>query len=567
MAAISDFYGEEDMLDCTEVDDREGNSKRASTLSTRLCLENCEKDPISLNTIPEDHVIRMKVGSEGMRCYDVETLYTFLKSKNSDPLTLKRFTQKQLNRIAEKYREVMNKSESEAPNLKIDEFVDMGAVETSSAMGMTMWGSPGADGADTPLPLGADTPLKIERLDLQYMEDFDRTNSHYRRFNNSILHTKGDYYIMSYRLFYAPKNLHEHEHEDPVVSYHPWNTKWDSKVDKPMLVLLKYDKETNRFMILEERDLGYFCPKDVPVKNVIADARLAMLNGKIYAHGNGWGVRRGQLGSQRKKLTTTVRSCMISRYCELVVEMLMRLETSQEKASDEKLPSDVHELIFPCMTNLFSYNRRGSDIIEKNWSFFSVHDNCYTEYGLQPHVVAKMDMLSPHHGECNHIVDCTDTYEQKNTIFEKVCELIGESCYFSPGGSLIVYNEKELINVGHFKYDYTVQNLLPIDPSKQRIHNLNYVYLMFFYTISSSPPFQLMRVSHAFIPTDGTTPYALVFAMGIAPIGNTSFVVSYGEGDDTSNLLILSKKELESMLVDVDSLQPQDYTFTWKYVK
>lgn len=403
--------------------------------------------------------------------------------------------------------------------------------------------------------------MHVQILPLRLTMKEDRTREHYRRFNNSVIHFRDHLYMMSYRLFLAPRSHQIKKTGGPVEArFHPWNSDWSSAVDQTILSLLRYHPESKTFEVLEEKPMSYFCPKDIPINDVVADGRLVVYQDKVYVHGNGWGVRHDELGAQKKDVKRTVSSCSRSGgTCELVVEMLMRLD-SKPSAS---MPTSVHELIFPCLNNDFSYHSRHGDVVEKNWSFFEIKGRFYTEYLLAPHIVAKIDMKSPRK-TCNHPVECDHIHRQNDTVFGRIAKAKGGGCFFSPGGSPIAFNEHEMINVGHVKYNYTEVTLLDVASHPGlRMHPSNYVYLMFIYTFSSQPPFELRRVTHSFIPVHKDNPYALVFAMGIAPLPHDDYVISYGEGDDTSNMLILPRARIEHMLLPVDSMTPDNYRFEW----
>jgi hypothetical protein len=327
------------------------------------------------------------------------------------------------------------------------------------------------------------------------------------------------------------------------------------------MVLLRFNADQT-FTILEEKPLFYMCPRDQEVDDTIADARLMWFRRRVYTHGNGWGLRFDDFGAQKKQLSTAVVKCSTSKNCELAVEMLMRLESEPEEKGG---PHNVHEIVFPCMNNDFSYKRHGTDVIEKNWSFFEVNGEMYMEYMLGPHIVARIDMDMPR-TTCNHPADCSVVHRHDGTVFEHIARAKGGNCFFSPGGSPIRWSKKEFINVGHVKYDYTAVELLAVNDKLDtlRMHPGEAVYLMFFYTFSAQAPFEILRVSHSFIPSYSGNPYALVFAMGIAPLPKRQgFVVSYGEGDSTSNLLTLSRVTINRMLVPVDKITPETYRFEW----
>lgn len=81
-----------------------------------LCLQDCEADPIDLDEIPRDELIRLKLGNK-LRCYKLENLYLHLSNANSEPTTRVTFSQLQLDRITRLYRE---RYDPDAPALDVN---------------------------------------------------------------------------------------------------------------------------------------------------------------------------------------------------------------------------------------------------------------------------------------------------------------------------------------------------------------------------------------------------------------------------------------------------------------
>ena len=83
---------------------------------------------------------------------------------------------------------------------------------------------------------------------------------------------------------------------------------------------------------------------------------------------------------------------------------------------------------------------------------------------------------------------------------------------------------------------------------------------MYFYTFSTEYPYNILRVSHAFIPpTHGK--YLLAFPMGIAPVNGNKFAVSYGEADKFVKIMTISTNEIEKMMLNYLTLDPIKYKF------
>ena len=118
----------------------------------------------------------------------------------------------------------------------------------------------------------------------------------------------------------------------------------------------------------------------------------------------------------------------------------------------------------------------------------------------------------------------------------------------------ISFNDNEFIAVGHIKYNYNKDVIL--DKSKFLKNKVlhfdkscwsnpsNLIYMMYFYTFSKKFPFNITKISHAFIPDKSF--YLLAFPMGITKMHNSNdFVISYGEGDCHVKLLHMSFLEIK----------------------
>jgi hypothetical protein len=61
---------------------------------------------------------------------------------------------------------------------------------------------------------------------------------------------------------------------------------------------------------------------------------------------------------------------------------------------------------------------------------------------------------------------------------------------------------------------------------------------MFLYTWRSSPPYDVMQISHAFIPFDAQDHTGVVFPAGLQKKGSGALLVSYGAGSLLLSALI-----------------------------
>ena len=130
--------------------------------------------------------------------------------------------------------------------------------------------------------------------------------------------------------------------------------------------------------------------------------------------------------------------------------------------------------------------------------------------------------------------------------------------YFSLGTSPIHYSKDEYLAVGHSRIHHDdIQYGLPsvattlreISKTNPKFRHPKLDYFMFFYTLNKTD-LQVNRISNSFIVGDHL-PFFVQFPMGIIPITlrkRVHFMISYGEGDARSKLLVISKKSIETLL-------------------
>ena len=102
----------------------------------------------------------------------------------------------------------------------------------------------------------------------------------------------------------------------------------------------------------------------------------------------------------------------------------------------------------------------------------------------------------------------------------------------------------------------THSRIRPLPPHLVFVHR---DYFMFLYTWRAAPPYDVMHVSHAFIPSDAQDHTGVVFPAGLQLLQSGGLLVSYGKGDDRSMLLTLGRAMLEEMLQPVDGLDARNY--------
>jgi len=362
----------------------------------------------------------------------------------------------------------------------------------------------------------------------------------YRRFNNSIIHYHGSLFLMTYRLFHPSRTRTILETDEQT--FHPWNSKWSSFVDVTVLAVLRWNG--TQFMVLKEMLLHY--PERLyKFDQQFDDSRIAKLNNNYYIYGQTWVTPEDEIapdiirqGSQKSNI---VKCLTTQKNCDAALVVLAPLEKSE-------LPNRalIKSISMPCVFRKEINKIHGGDTsIEKNWSFFNdSHGKIWFQYLIHPHMVISLD--------------CQKLYTTPSPL-EAIRKHYGCSLFFSPGGPLSRWKPGQMLGVGHLKYDYKCLTLLK-DLHGLRLHP-HYIYGLYFYIIEDRPPFRILEFSKGFVPRYKGQKYALVFPMGSVEIDKETWAVSMGNGDATPNVMILSRKDIESTLQK--SIKPSDYSVTW----
>ena len=142
-----------------------------------------------------------------------------------------------------------------------------------------------------------------------------------------------------------------------------------------------------------------------------------------------------------------------------------------------------------------------ASLMEKNWSPFVYKDDLYLSYKLSPHIVLKCDIFSG---------VCSEMYKSKSKLPEKI-----------RGSSQTIFWRKEDAYVGIAHTTTTIR--------KERTYH-HYIYLM-----DKSPPFEIFKVSEAFIFPSHFNDWRdkIQFCCGIY-IEEPYFYISYGVADCVS---------------------------------
>ena len=165
-------------------------------------------------------------------------------------------------------------------------------------------------------------------------------------------------------------------------------------------------------------------------------------------------------------------------------------------------------------------------------------------------------------------------------LIDDIINFYGKNNIFFSLGSPSIKYKNNYISVGHVKIVYN--NLYPNTPfntffKKLHFNNIHkhgkFIYFMFLFEYDNN--FNIIKISHSFIPTEklSTTyhnkynnkyychfPYFLVFPCGITFYKKT-YIISYGEGDCKTKLLLFNESEIDFLLHDITTLSHSTYLF------
>ena len=88
-------------------------------------------------------------------------------------------------------------------------------------------------------------------------------------------------------------------------------------------------------------------------------------------------------------------------------------------------------------------------------------------------------------------------------------------------------------------------------------------YIYFMYLVAFTDLYEVVSFSNQFIPTDNNfshLPYLLVFPSGFTK-KDDNYIISYGEGDERSKLLILTEREIDKLMTPINEIDPEKYNF------
>lgn len=392
-------------------------------------------------------------------------------------------------------------------------------------------------------------PVQILSPELDLVIEKDAKPDHYRRFNNSLIHFRDDIYLMTYRIFLPSKVSRTFKSDSR--NRHPWSSNWSSVLDDTVVAVLK-KHPNHRFEVLKELWLHY----PAHLRNFagnLQDARIVKLKGHFYLYGQAWITPWADMAPEifQQHPSATIKDCLNEKAdCALVTVLLERIDIPVDSCGHPKAINIV-EINLPCLNNPVTYQKWGYDVVEKNWCFFEHKKDVFFEYMLSPHIVFDLQ--------------CQNKYETESPI-TRVAKDVGCGIFFSPGGPLVRWDEHHLLGCGHVKYRYKCTTLLA-GTQKKYMHPQawgGFIYGMFFYLVRQKPPFELTAFSHAFLPNHEKMQYTIVFPMACIPLDQkqSTWAISYGEGDDTPDVMIMTRPEIEKLL-RVIPVSGEDFTMTW----
>jgi hypothetical protein len=401
-------------------------------------------------------------------------------------------------------------------------------------------------------------------------------------FNPSIAHIVGDVYLISARVY--RNKLNSPFKESPNLSrnpQHPWGSDWKGEIDVTFILPA----------IITKNHVQPITTGGWPLRVPVQDMRLFrfMRDGSLVSFVLTYNKN---YEGQRDLVIKGGQNC--ADYCYIIGWSYLLVNT--HTLSYHYLPGQL-----PLCMNI-------SNRIDKNWSLwrYNTPDELtylMISYELVPdHTVYSAKITGVEHTEMIADSTCrimTSQNRQKNVLadlesFYDNQMFVSLSTPSYPTARANIYQA-----VGHIKIklDYLRSN---IDSStnlgkfaKKYVNNTNtkrylhktYIYLMFIYQFKVTTPTtsdlrsgyknhnieltgstakrnaELTHLSPAFIINDPTGyDYMLNFPAGMV-LNDKQTIISYGNGDATSNLLFFTNTQIKNMLEPVKNITPANYQF------
>jgi len=388
-------------------------------------------------------------------------------------------------------------------------------------------------------------------------------------FNNSLIEFNG-YYVMTYRHIVYNYNIKTHPWSAWFKSYNNVNKKIIDN-NKELLVNIKlfsldkyreiYDNDTfinmisnNNVIISDDEntqiDTTGLCifEKNEDFNKIVMiynnpfffnnynqDSRLYNINNELFITYNGF----------------------IKNNDDLCVKLLYRKIIINFKYDNIYIGEEL-----PLINPKFNIERK----VEKNCILDYNKNVIYDINGVFKYIDKNKGLI------CHNIINLMNiiSYYGNNNIFFSLG---------TPIQQIKINNKIYNISLGHVKVNYKniekntsfYKFLKNIDFTTIKMHG-KYIYFMFFYVFDEN--YNITHISYSFIPTDNNNqhlPYLLVFPTGFYK-SNNKYIISYGEGDEFSKILILSEKNILDLLIPINNIDI-NYKFlfynvdTYKYIE
>lgn len=356
-------------------------------------------------------------------------------------------------------------------------------------------------------------------IDLTNMLTGDRYN--YYCFNGAIVNNENNIFILVYRII-------KYKLE---IQYHPWKI-WNSHYDKfrnPELVLqIKYKNCNGKAYSINLDNQDKIPNLDEFDSTGLAILKYSEKESKFHLIHNINNIFNNEM-NQDARIIKIHNNEFVLTYNS----WSKNGENKTVEMKTRKLKIDTNKIYLSDELNMF----KNMKVVEKN----CVYDhNMNIIYSIYPDftIIAKQGLI-----------------KKKMIFFDKLVELYQKNNIYISVSTPPIKFEDNYLALGHIKIKYkNTRDIYPfkcfmdsIDWSKIIQHG-SFIYFMFFYLFDQN--YNIIKISNPFIPQleMNHLPYLLAFPTGITKIGN-EYGISYGEGDCKCKILILSKKEINDLLV------------------
>lgn len=435
--------------------------------------------------------------------------------------------------------------------------------------------------------------------------EFNKIPNYYC-FNNSIVHYRDDYFLMTYRVVYY--NI--------KTKIHPWSWWWNGSkvfyIENPELIDKKINMFENRkythslgydnlLNLSDQKNYINFNDYDFDgtglailkisndlnveiiynINNIFEndlnqDTRIVKINDTFYVIYNSFATENETTYIQmfKRKIFINLKNKM----CYLGKEHLMSNVTNKQVEKNWILFQNKNTTEFyNNMSEIQDDENSSNDDIISNTQIKhkSIINPIINSNNISSQNNDNTDILYSINGSFN-IIHNGKLMGYKINLLHDIIKYYNNEIYFSLSTPCIEYeikNESMYLSLGHVKINHKIK--FKDSPFEKFLNSINYhdndtlnkhgkyIYFMFFFVFDKN--YNLKYISNAFIPTDENNshlPYLLVFPMGITK-SNEKYLISYGEGDEKCKLLFLSKNIIDSCLLPIDSLHPETFNFTF----